>query len=295
MAKRLHPRSPVAQRTAGITLDHAAPLYDWLAPLMTLGSEQRLHRRVVERLALDRPATVLDVGCGTGTLTRQVYDALPDTPDRRVCGVDAAEAMIEIAVQKAGPRLRLEFAAALAEDLPYPEASFDRVLSTFFFHHLNYALKVRSLAEIWRVLRPGGQAAILDVDIPYSLFGNHLRLVRILALPPGRNRRKHPRQAARSPAGIAVGRPLEPRLAPLRLPQSFYNGQTPGEHPMKNTTRFLSALMLGMLALPLAASAQVQPPTIPSATPPPPTSRSSSRISRPWPTATPRRTPSARR
>ena len=171
MPKKLHPRSAVARRTAGITLDHAAPLYDWLAPLMTLGSEHRLHRRVVARLALDRPAAVLDVGCGTGTLTRQIYDALPATGSRRVCGVDAAEAMIAVADKKAGDRPGLEFAAALAEELPYPASSFDRVLSTFFFHHLNFDLKAKSLAEIWRVLRPGGQAAILDVDIPYSLFG----------------------------------------------------------------------------------------------------------------------------
>ena len=217
MPKRLHPRSAVAQRTAGITLDHAAPLYDWLAPLMTLGSEHRLHKQVVARLALDRPAAdsarktiakpvgtepdppeiqqsrrysslegrlprrpaessahtaaVLDVGCGTGTLTRQIYDALPAEAPRRVCGVDAAEAMIAVANKKAGARPGLEFAAALAEELPYPDASFDRVLSTFFFHHLNYELKVKSLAEIARVLRPGGQAAILDVDVPYSLFG----------------------------------------------------------------------------------------------------------------------------
>ena len=171
MPKRLHPRSAVAQRTAGITLDHAAPLYDWLAPLMTLGSEHRLHRQVVARLALDRPAAVLDVGCGTGTLTRQIYDALPTDAPRRVCGVDAAEAMIAVANKKAGARPGLEFAAALAEELPYADASFDRVLSTFFFHHLNFELKIKSLAEIWRVLRPGGQAAILDVDVPYSLFG----------------------------------------------------------------------------------------------------------------------------
>ena len=170
-SKPRHPRSPVAQRTAGITLDHAAHLYDWLAPLMTLGAECRLHRHVVARLALDRPSAVLDVGCGTGSLTRQVYDALPADTPRRVCGVDAAEAMIAVANKKAGPRPGLEFAASLAEDLPFPNASFDRVLSTFFFHHLNYGLKVKSLAEIWRVLRPGGQAAILDVDVPFTLFG----------------------------------------------------------------------------------------------------------------------------
>jgi ubiquinone/menaquinone biosynthesis C-methylase UbiE len=169
--KRLHPRSPCAQRTAGITLDHAAPLYDWLAPLMTLGSEHRLHLRVVERLVLDRPASVLDIGCGTGALTRQVYDALPAAPGRRVCGIDAAEAMIAVARRKARGRAGLEFTAALAEELPWPDAAFDGALSTFFFHHLNYALKVRSLAELWRVVRPGGQAVILDVDIPYTPFG----------------------------------------------------------------------------------------------------------------------------
>jgi SAM-dependent methyltransferase len=85
--------------------------------------------------------------------------------------VDAAEAMIAVAQKKAGARPGLAFAAALAEELPYPDGSFDRVLSTFFFHHLNYGLKVKALAEIWRVLRPGGQAAILDVDVPYSFFG----------------------------------------------------------------------------------------------------------------------------
>lgn len=169
--KRRHLRSPVAQRTAGITLDHAAPLYDWIAPLMTLGSEHRLHRRVVARLALDRPAAVLDVGCGTGTLTRQIYDALPDDSARHVCGIDAAETMIAVARKKVGNRPGLDFTAALAEELPFPAASFDRVLSTFFFHHLNFELKVKSLAEIWRVLRPGGQAAILDVDVPYTRFG----------------------------------------------------------------------------------------------------------------------------
>lgn len=166
-----HPRSHCASRTAGITLDHAAPLYDWLAPLMTLGSEARLHRHVLPLLDLGRATSVLDVGCGTGTLTRQIFDALPDGANRYVVGIDAAEAMITVAARKTGNRPGLAFTAALAEDLPYPTASFDRAVSTFFFHHLNADLKVRSLNELWRILRPGGSAIILDVDIPYSRFG----------------------------------------------------------------------------------------------------------------------------
>ena len=165
------PRSVCAQRTAGITLDHAAPVYDWLAPLMTLGLEGRLHRRVVTQLVLDRPLAVLDVGCGTGALTRQIFGAIPAGPSRRVMGVDAAEAMIDVARRKAGAMAGLQFEAVIAEDLPYPDGSFDRAVSTFFFHHLNYDLKRRSLNELWRVLRAGGRAIVLDVDVPYHWFG----------------------------------------------------------------------------------------------------------------------------
>jgi ubiquinone/menaquinone biosynthesis C-methylase UbiE len=166
-----HARSAFAQRTAGITLDHAAPLYDWLAPLMTLGMETRLHRHVLRRLDLSGPLSVLDVGCGTGTLTRQLIAALPAGGGRWVVGVDAAEAMIRVARRKGAGLPGLQFDAALAEDLPYPAGCFDRAVSTFFFHHLDLGLKRRSLAELWRVLRPGGRAVIVDVDVPYNAFG----------------------------------------------------------------------------------------------------------------------------
>lgn len=169
MTTRTHARSACAMRTTGVTLDHAATLYDWLAPLMTLGLESRLHRRVIEAMALDRPMAVLDIGCGTGTLTRLIADRMPQGSGW-VVGIDAAERMIEVARQKARSQ-RLQFEAALAEDLPFPPGSFDRVVSTFFFHHLDAGLKRRALEEIHRVLRPGGRAIILDVDIPYTLFG----------------------------------------------------------------------------------------------------------------------------
>jgi ubiquinone/menaquinone biosynthesis C-methylase UbiE len=164
-------RSACAQRTTGITLDHAAAWYDWLAPVMTLGLETRLHRHVLSQLALTRPLSVLDVGCGTGTLTRRVFAATPDGAERRVVGLDAAEAMVAVARRKFPDCPGLRFEAALAEDLPYPTGCFDRALSTFFFHHLDMRLKERAVAEIWRVLRPGGRAVVVDVDVPYTRFG----------------------------------------------------------------------------------------------------------------------------
>ena len=170
MSGKTHQRSACALRTAGVTLDHAAAVYDWLAPVMTLGLETRLHRRVLTCLNLDRPMDILDIGCGTGGLTRLIADRMPPGGGC-ITGIDAAEKMIAVARRKAGPR-RVRFEAALAEELPFPPASFDRVVSTFFFHHIDARLKARALAEIWRVLRPGGRAVLLDVDMPYNFFGN---------------------------------------------------------------------------------------------------------------------------
>ncbi|HOX05044.1 MAG TPA: methyltransferase domain-containing protein [Planctomycetota bacterium] len=164
-------RSACARRTEGVTLDHAAGLYDWLAPLMTLGLEGRLHRRLIAGLRLDRPMAVLDIGCGTGSLTLDLHGAMPAGDGSRVLGIDAAEAMIAVAGRKVRGRAGLEFRAALAEELPCAPESFDRAASAFFFHHVHYRLKRRILEELWRVLRPGGRAAIIDVDTPYNAFG----------------------------------------------------------------------------------------------------------------------------
>ncbi len=170
-------QSATAERTAGVTLDHAAAVYDWLSPMMTLGSEHRSNRRAMERLELpelidsfgERQLRVLDLGCGTGTLTRMIADKLPATAE--VIGIDAAEKMIEVAERKKGERKNLKFNAALAEELPLEDESFDRMVSTFFFHHINGNLKEKVLQEMWRVLRPGGLAIIVDVDMPYNAFG----------------------------------------------------------------------------------------------------------------------------
>ena len=72
MHKKQHLRSATAQQTAGVTLDHAAKVYDFLAPLMTLGLERRYHRIVIEQLALRGDERILDIGCGTGTLTVEI-------------------------------------------------------------------------------------------------------------------------------------------------------------------------------------------------------------------------------
>jgi ubiquinone/menaquinone biosynthesis C-methylase UbiE len=160
-----------AQHTTGRTLDHAAPVYDLLAPLMTFGLERGYRRRAIALLDLQGHEQVLDVGCGTGTLSREIARALKPETGSQVVGVDAATGMIAVARRKGAAIPNLRFDAALAEDLPYPDDSFDCAVSTFFFHPVEFALKQKALAEMRRVLKPGGRAVIVDVDVPDSLFG----------------------------------------------------------------------------------------------------------------------------
>jgi demethylmenaquinone methyltransferase/2-methoxy-6-polyprenyl-1,4-benzoquinol methylase/phosphoethanolamine N-methyltransferase len=171
MRNKRHSRSATAQQTDGITLDHAAKVYDTFAPLMTLGLERRFHRIVLAQLALRGDERVLDLGCGTGTLTRDIAAALTDKGKSCCTGLDAAEEMIKIARRKAAGLPNIRFEAALAEKLPHADAAFDAIVSTFFFHHLHLALKKRVLAEAARVLKPGGRFLIVDVDVPTTWFG----------------------------------------------------------------------------------------------------------------------------
>jgi ubiquinone/menaquinone biosynthesis C-methylase UbiE len=162
--------SATAAQTTGRTLDYAAPIYDWLAPLMVFGFEQRSARQVIDCLDLAPGHVVLDVGCGTGSLTRKIGREL-DPEHGMVVGVDAAERMLDVARRKSVRLPCVSFDPALAEALPYPDGTFDRATSTFFFHHVDAGLKLRALEEMWRVLKADGKAVVVDVDVPTSWLG----------------------------------------------------------------------------------------------------------------------------
>jgi ubiquinone/menaquinone biosynthesis C-methylase UbiE len=164
-------RDPASLKTRGRTLDHAASVYDLLAPVMTLGLEGRYRKRAIELLQLRGDEKVLDIGCGTGILTRQLAKVLDGSIDAQAIGIDAAAKMIAVAQRKAAGLANLRFETALAENLPFADASFDAAVSTFFYHHIDRDLKNSSLAELRRVLKPGGIAVIVDVDTPSNLFG----------------------------------------------------------------------------------------------------------------------------
>ncbi|NQD37951.1 class I SAM-dependent methyltransferase [Permianibacter sp. IMCC34836] len=122
--------------------------------------ERRFKRALLAQARLQPDWRVLDLACGTGTLSIMAKQA---EPRLAITGIDADSDVLARAVRKA-TRMGVEipFQQGLATRLPYADASFDCVLSSLFFHHLVPDQKRLALAEVFRVLRPGGELHIAD-------------------------------------------------------------------------------------------------------------------------------------
>ncbi|MCL5059079.1 MAG: methyltransferase domain-containing protein [Candidatus Thermoplasmatota archaeon] len=149
--------------TRGATMNWAAPFYDLYCPAVGLGRGFRI--QTLNHAAIRPGERILDVGCGTGVLTRMALDAAG--PGGSAVGIDPASKMIRVARETAA-RLgnRAEFKVAAIEGLPFPDAGFDVVLSSLMLHHLPPATKRQGLAEVYRVLKPGGRLAVADFARP---------------------------------------------------------------------------------------------------------------------------------
>ena len=148
-----------------VRFDFLTPFFDVFVRGTT--REHTFKRRLLEQARLDGDIHALDLGSGTGTLA---IWAKQQNPALRIRGLDGDPAIIEQARQKARKaRVEVAFDEGLSYELPYEDASFDRVLSSLFFHHLVLRDKRRTIAEIARVLRPGGQLHVADWGEPRSL------------------------------------------------------------------------------------------------------------------------------
>jgi len=137
--------------------DWLLPLYDGFAKLM--GSEAA-HRQLVDQADIEPSHHVLDIGCGTGNLTLLIKRLHPPID---VVGLDPDPKALARARRKAeaqGFAVRLD--RGFSDQLPYAEASFDRVFSAFMLHHLTPDEKEKTLREARRVLRSGGAFYALD-------------------------------------------------------------------------------------------------------------------------------------
>jgi ubiquinone/menaquinone biosynthesis C-methylase UbiE len=127
------------------------------------GWRGRLHHQIADRVAglalacVPAPARVLDIGCGTGYLLGQLAAHAPQAT--ALAGIDAAPEMTEAAWAAATDN-RLRFVVGAAERLPWPDATFDLLVSTTSFDH--WAGQQQGLAECARVLAPGGYLVLAD-------------------------------------------------------------------------------------------------------------------------------------
>ena len=163
--------SPTPQ-TRGRTIRWAGR-YDLVVKLLALGKDRSMRQKTIDMAQIKPGDQVLDVGCGTGDLTLAAKAAAG--PTGRVSGIDAASEMIEVARRKAAKaHVEIDFKVDLIERLSFPDNTLDVVLSSLMMHHLPDDLKRAGLAEIYRVLKPGGRLLVVDFKRPTSSLGQML-------------------------------------------------------------------------------------------------------------------------
>ncbi len=145
------------------------PRYDLINRIITLGQDRRWRRRAALTCLDTRPQRVLDLGCGTGDLTINL--ARLAKKDTEIIGLDYSLPMLSRAWQKAVRAVvadKVTFIHGEAAHLPFPGAYFDAAAISFAFRNLTYKnpLGPLHLAEVIRVLRPGGRYIIVESSQP---------------------------------------------------------------------------------------------------------------------------------
>jgi len=139
--------------------DRIAQVYDLMNAVMTAGLHHRWRARAADLAMLGSGGSALDVACGTGDLAVELAHRVGASG--RVIGSDFSEPMLERARRKSSG-VRWEWANAL--ELPYPDGDFDA--ATVGFGARNFSDLDRGLAEMARVVRPGGRVVVLEITVP---------------------------------------------------------------------------------------------------------------------------------
>jgi ubiquinone/menaquinone biosynthesis C-methylase UbiE len=162
----------------GLGKQFLMPLYDVVHHVFGV---HPVHREMVALAGLRDGQRVLDVGCCTGNLLRTTGKLHPEV---ELVGLDPDAVSLARAGRKArraGVTMRLD--RGFAQELPYPDDSFDHVFSSLMLHHLDDASKDALLAEVRRVLRPDGVLVLADVLVGENFGHDHSRMRRRLGEP----------------------------------------------------------------------------------------------------------------
>jgi demethylmenaquinone methyltransferase/2-methoxy-6-polyprenyl-1,4-benzoquinol methylase/phosphoethanolamine N-methyltransferase len=165
-----------SHETEGVTISWAR-FYDIFTRVIFAGNVRKMMQAAIRLAAIQPGEMVLDVGCGTGTLAIMAKEG--PGRDAQIAGIDAAPEMIERARQKAAARhLSIDFQQGLAERVQFEDATFDVVMNSLMMHHLPGQLQGKAIAEMYRVLKPGGRLLIVDFEPPQKgLFKSLLTMI----------------------------------------------------------------------------------------------------------------------
>jgi len=139
--------------------DWALPFYD---PLVKLLGADAARRTLLKQVDLRPGNRALDIGCGTGTLVVLIKRVHPEVS---VVGLDPDPKALARAKKKAAQAgASIQFDQGFSDELPYADASFNRVFSSFMFHHIDANQRQKTLQEVFRILLPGGSLHLLDFE-----------------------------------------------------------------------------------------------------------------------------------
>ena len=146
--------------------DILTPFYDTVVGSTT--REKLFKQALVEQAKIQGNHLVLDLACGTGTLTILLKRGAPQA---EIVGIDGDPKILDLAKEKArAGNFEVQFDEGMSFALPYRDESFDRVVSSLFFHHLTRENKVKTLREVFRVLKRGGEFHVADWGLPANLL-----------------------------------------------------------------------------------------------------------------------------
>lgn len=148
-----------------LTWDWLTPIYDFV--MQFIMREQVFKQLLVNQVNPQHGDRILDLGCGTGTLTMMIQR---QQPEAGLIGFDGDEKVLEIARQKSqqGGFIKILWEKGLAFNLPYPGDSFDLVVSCLVIHHLILSDKRRTFNEVFRILKPEGSFHIADFGLAHN-------------------------------------------------------------------------------------------------------------------------------
>jgi len=157
------PGDDLVAETEGHTIHSWARYYDLMVGVISLGREAKFRQAALSLVDIEPGMNILDVGCGTGTLT--IAAKQKQGVGGKVLGIDPSSIMVNLAQEKAAKaQVEAAFEVGVIENIDFPDNYFDLVLSSLMMHHLPNELKKEGLQEVFRVLKSNGTLLIIELD-----------------------------------------------------------------------------------------------------------------------------------